>query len=199
MQTQLAAAKNANQLVLVFSHHPDITFSEYGMFAPVAPLGIPAAQIDAELASYPHVVAWIAGHTHRHRIRAFKVASGRGSNGTIDVPVTCKGPGACLGFWEIETASLVDFPQEARVLEFLDNHNGTGTLHSTVLQHDFEAAKALAVEDDRCQFYLTDPAAVQQAISDMDISTLCKFGGNRDGEPADRNVNLMFRIPAPPT
>ena len=112
----------------------------------------------------------------------------------MSAPVACKGPGPCTGFWQIETASLVDFPQEARLLEFYAVA-GTGIIRSAVLQHDFERSKRLAEKDDRCQFYLTDPAMVEQAITDADISTLCTQGGTRDGTPADRNVELVFRIP----
>jgi 3',5'-cyclic AMP phosphodiesterase CpdA len=194
LKTELAMAAAKRQLVLVFSHHPDLSFAEYGMFAQLSPLGVPAAELNAELASYPNVVAWIAGHTHRHRIRAFKVADGTGSNGVVTAPVECKGPGVCAGFWQIETASLIDFPQEARLLEFYAAGE-TGIIRSAVLQHDFERSKRLAEVDDRCQFYLTDPAMVEQAITDADLSTLCKQGGTRDGEPHDRNVELVFRIP----
>ena len=191
---QLADAAARGQLVLLFSHHPDLTFAEFGSFSQGAPLGISAATLDAELASHPNVIAWVAGHTHRHRIRAFKVADGTGSNGVVTAPVACKGPGPCAGFWQIETASLVDFPQEARLLEFYQQGE-TGVIRSAVLQHDFERSKRLAEKDDRCQFYLTDPAMVEQAITDADISTLCKQGGTRDGEPKDRNVELIFRMP----
>lgn len=194
IKAELAAAAARDQLVLVFSHHPDLSFAEYGTFSAGAPLGISAAALDAELASHPNVVAWIAGHTHRHRIRAFKVTDGTGSNGAVSAPVACKGPGACAGFWQIETASLIDFPQEARLLE-IHERGGTGVIRSTVLQHDFERSQRLAERDDRCQFYLTDPAMVEQAITDADISALCRQGGTRDGEPADRNVELFFRIP----
>ena len=100
----------------------------------------------------------------------------------------------CAGFWQVETASLIDFPQEARLLELYERGN-TGVIRSAVLTHDFERSQRLAERDDRCQFYLTDPAMVEQAITDADVSTLCRQGGTRDGEPADRNVELLFRLP----
>jgi 3',5'-cyclic AMP phosphodiesterase CpdA len=199
LKTELAKARTANQLVLVFSHHPDLSFAEFGNFAPLLP-GEPdfirAETLNAELASYPNVIAWVAGHTHRHRIRAFKVENGTGSNGAITAPVNCKGPSPCTGFWQIETASLIDDPQESRILEIYDNRNGTGTILAAVLQHDFERSKALAERDDRCQFYpAEDPASVGQIITDGDLSVLCSQGGTRQGEPGDRNVRLMFRMP----
>lgn len=194
LKAELAAAAARGQLVLLFSHHPDVSFSEFGIAGALAPLGVPAATVNAELASWPNMVAWIAGHTHRHRIRAFRVEDDTGSNGTVTTPVTCKGHGTCVGFWQIETASLIDFPQEARLLEIYERGD-TGVIRSAVLQHDFERSKRLAERDDRCQFYLTDPELVPQAVTDADIATLCKQGGTRDGEPEDRNVELVFKLP----
>ncbi len=197
LQAELAASADRGQLALIFSHHPDLTFAEYGMFGALVNIEVTAAQLNAELASWPHVIAWIAGHTHQHRIRAFKVDNGVGSNGSIDTPVVCKQEGACAGFWQIESASLIDHPQEQRLLELLDNGDGSGTIRASVLQHQFAASKLLAEADDRCALYLSDPAAVAAAISEANLSALCAQGGIRIGTPADRNVDLMFRMPAP--
>jgi 3',5'-cyclic AMP phosphodiesterase CpdA len=195
VKRELAAAQVRKQLVIVFSHHPDLTFAEFGMFAALVPIDVTAAQLDAELASWPNLIAWVAGHTHRHRIRAFKVIDGVGSNGAIEAPVACKGPGTCSGFWQIETASLIDHPQEQRLIEVFDNGDGTGTIRGPVLTHGFERSKALAQADDRCALYLSDPAAVAAGISEAGLSALCLQGGTRQGEPADRNVELMFNMP----
>ncbi len=195
LQAELAASANRGQLALIFSHHPDLTFAEYGMFGALVNIEVTAAQLNAELASWPHVIAWVAGHTHQHRIRAFKVENGIGSNGTIETPVSCKQEGACGGFWQIESASLIDHPQEQRLLELLDNGDGTGTIRASVLQHQFAPSKPLAEADDRCALYLSDPAAVAAAISEANLSALCAQGGIRIGTATDRNVDLMFRMP----
>lgn len=195
LKAELAASSARGQLAMVFSHHPDLTFAEYGMFAKLVPIEVSAAELDAELASWPHLIAWVAGHTHQHRIRAFKVANGRGSNGTVDTAVNCKQPGRCNGFWQIESASLIDHPQEQRLIEVLDNGDGTGTLRGSVLQHGYAKAKALAAADDRCALYLSDPKAVLSGISEAGLNLLCAQGGVRQGTAADRNVDLMFRMP----
>lgn len=195
IKAELAQAAAKQQLVIVFSHHPDLTFAEYGMFAPLVPIEVTAAQLNAELASRPNVIAWIAGHTHVHRIRAFKVENGQGSNGVVETAVECKGPGPCSGFWQIETASLIDTPQEQRLLEVFDNGNGSGTIRAPVLTHTLETPKMLAEADDRCALYLSDPAAVAAGISEANLGALCAQGGLRVGQATDRNVELMFRIP----
>lgn len=195
IKNELAQASARRQLVLVFSHHPDNSFAEFGAFAKLIPIEVTAAQLDAELASWPNVVGWVAGHTHTHRVRAFKVNGGSGSNGPITTPIACKGPGACNGFWEIETASLIDWPQEQRMIEIFDNHDGSGTIRGAALTHDFAKSKTLALADDRCEFYLSDPAAVSAAITEGGLTFLCAQGGTAAGGPNDRNVELGFRMP----
>ncbi len=195
LQAELAQSASRGQVAIAFSHHPDLTFAEFGSFAPLVPIDVTASELDAELASWPHLIAWVAGHTHQHRIRAFAVHDLIGSNGVVEAPVTCKVPGACSGFWQIETASLIDHPQEQRLLEVFDNGDGTGTLRASVLQHRFEHSKTLAAADDRCALYLTDPAAVAAGITEANLSALCAQGGIREGTPQDRNVDLIFRMP----
>lgn len=196
MKTELAQASDKEQLVVIFSHHSDLTFADLGIFAPLVPPGyVKAADLDGELASWPNVMAWVAGHTHLNRVRAFKVNEGVGSNGTIEAPVDCKGPGPCLGFWQIETASLIDYPQEQRLFEIFDNGNGTGTIRAPLLTHDFEKSRVLAEADDRCQFYLTDPEALLTGLTDGGLDVVCGQGLTRQGEADDRNVELIFAMP----
>lgn len=197
LQAQLDAALAAKQLVMLFSHHPDLTFAEYGTFASLVPIEVTAVELDGLLASYPNLIAWVAGHTHQHRVRSFKVTAGTGTNGVVTAPIACKqaGEGACRGFWQIETASLIDFPQEQRMIEVFDNKDGTGTIRGPVLTHAFEKSKPLAEADDRCALYLLDPASAQDMLTEANLAALCSQGGTRDGDPDDRNVELTFKMP----
>ncbi len=182
--------------MLVFSHHPDLSFAEFGQFGFAVPAHTTAAQLNGELASHPNVVAWIAGHTHRNRIRAFKVTDNTsGTNGTVTAPVNCAPSKTCTGFWQIETASLIDTPQEGRILQVLDNGDGTGVLRATLIGHAFTKSRTLADVDDRCQFYLDDTTAVQRLVTEGDLTALCEAGGTSQGDPIDRNVDLLFRMP----
>ncbi|MGQ0529541.1 MAG: hypothetical protein ACT4PG_06910 [Panacagrimonas sp.] len=195
LDAQLQAALNREQLAMIFTHHPDLTFAEFGTFAALVPIEVRAAELNGLLASYPNLIAWVAGHTHRHRVRAFKVENGIGSNGVIESPVACKRAGACRGFWQIESASLIDFPQEQRLIEVFDNKDGTGTIRGPILGHGFEKSRVLAEADDRCALYLLDPASLEDLLTEADLGALCAQGGTRNGEPGDRNVELMFQMP----
>ena len=57
---------------------------------------------------YPNVIAYVAGHTHDNRVDLFR--KGR------------------TGFWQINTASHVDWPQQSRLIEVMDNRDGTLSL-----------------------------------------------------------------------
>ena len=195
LDAQLRSALNREQLAMIFTHHPDLTFAEFGTFAALVNIEVRAAELNGLLASYPNLIAWVAGHTHRHRVRAFKVTDGVGSNGVISSPVNCKRAGACRGFWQIESASLIDFPQEQRLIEVFDNQDGTGTIRGPILGHGFEKSRVLAEADDRCALYLLDPASLEDLLTEADLGALCAQGGTRNGEAGDRNVELMFRMP----
>ena len=58
------------------------------------------------LLEYPNCVAWMNGHTHINTI----------------IPHAETGGG---GFWEITTASCIDFPQQQQLIELVDNRDGT--------------------------------------------------------------------------
>ncbi|MHC1790626.1 hypothetical protein [Solidesulfovibrio sp.] len=64
----------------------------------------------AKLHSYPNLLLWIAGHRHYNTGTAFPS------------PDKTR-PG--LGFWQVETASLRDFPQQFRTVDIVRNSDGT--------------------------------------------------------------------------
>ena len=68
------------------------------------------ATLIAKLHEYPNLVAWVAGHRHINTVTAFKSPD-------ADRPE--------LGFWQIETASLRDFPQQFRTFELIRNSDNT--------------------------------------------------------------------------
>jgi hypothetical protein len=91
-----------DRLVVITSHHPlEDMFNDY---TPHAEPRVSRDEIERLLVSKKQVIAWICGHTHRHRIKYF----GSDSN---------------QGFWQIETASLIDWPQQGRTIEIFINED----------------------------------------------------------------------------
>lgn len=75
---------------------------------------------------HDNVLAFVAGHEHENRIHHH--ACGR------DVPPTAGGG----DFWEISTAAHIDWPQQSRMIELVDNGDrlpGTMSLVLTILDH----------------------------------------------------------------
>ena len=77
--------------------------------------------IRALFAANPNVVAYVAGHTHANRVDFYKGRKGR-------------------GFWQINTASHIDWPQQSRLIEVMDNRDGTLSLFGTILDSAAPAA-----------------------------------------------------------
>ena len=64
----------------------------------------------AKLHEYPNLIMWMAGHRHYNVITAFKSPD----------PTRPE-----LGFWQVETSSLRDYPQQFRMFEIIRNSDDT--------------------------------------------------------------------------
>ena len=91
LRPELDAAREAGEFVLIASHHPSTDFDRV---YPADTVG--TAEFHETLAAMPNVIVHLCGHTHRHRVTR------------IDGPYP---------YLEIETASIIDYPQEGRVFD----------------------------------------------------------------------------------
>lgn len=101
---------------IVFSHHTSKTMGNTNP-DPARPgeRRHNGQEVIALLAGHANVLAWVNGHIHRNDITPHSAPDGR-------------------SFWEISTASHVDFPQLARVIELVDNKDGTLSLFTTCVE-----------------------------------------------------------------
>jgi metallophosphoesterase (TIGR03767 family) len=114
-------ARGRNRLIMIFSHHTIATM-ENGLTGANAPgQRILGEQVRELLLRYPNVVAWVNGHTHVNNVIAHRRPSAWKIHG---------------GFWEINTASHIDFPQQARTVELVDNRDGTLSIFGTIIDAD---------------------------------------------------------------
>jgi metallophosphoesterase (TIGR03767 family) len=155
--------------VMVFSHHTSATMDNPF----VATGGDPnprvlGDEVTAYLLSQQRVVAWVNGHTHRNEIKAHKRADGSG------------------GFWEINTASHIDYPQQSRLLEVTDNSDTTMSIFTTILDHvgpaDYrgDLGSTVSLAGLSRELSVNDPQAQLAAT----------------GLAVDRNTELLVRKPA---
>jgi metallophosphoesterase (TIGR03767 family) len=116
LKSTIAAA--AGKAVIVFSHHTSASMDNplVGTGGDASPRVL-GADVTSYLLSQQRVVAWVNGHTHRNEITAHARTDGSG------------------GFWEINTASHIDYPQQSRLVEVADNGDGTLSIFTTILDH----------------------------------------------------------------
>ena len=119
------------------------------------------------LGKYPALVAWLNGHTHVNTITPHMREAGG-------------------GFWEITTASCVDFPQQQQLVELVDNRDGTMSIFVTALDH---AAPPAWSPGDLSQTGLASLSRELAANAWLSKPPLLA------GSPLDRNVELL--LPAP--
>ena len=126
------------------------------------------------LQRHPAVIAYVAGHTHANGVTPYFRRDGRG------------------GLWEVVTASSIDFPGQARLLELMDNRDGTLSLFGTLVNQ----ASPLRPPP---------PGTPADGMSDAQLASLARaLAGNQQldryaagalGRRSDRNVELVLRDP----
>jgi len=112
LKTQIEELRT--RYVVISSHHPlqDL----YNNYTTDISSRVLSVEIERFLVSRSNVIAWICGHTHRHRMAYF-------------------GPDEMHGFWQIENASLIDWPQQGRVIEIFQDQHEQVWIANTTLNH----------------------------------------------------------------
>jgi metallophosphoesterase (TIGR03767 family) len=163
----------ADKLMVIFSHHTVGTMTN-----PLGPGRVLGPEIVALLLRFPNVVLWVNGHTHRNTVTPYSRPSGVAVGG---------------GFWEVNTAAHVDWPQQSRVLEIVDNGDDTLSIFGTIVDHAAPASwpagpsTALELAALSRELGMNDPQGPPQTATEV----------GRRGALADRNVELLVRAPFP--
>ncbi|GCB49370.1 TIGR03767 family metallophosphoesterase [Streptomyces sp. NL15-2K] len=156
---------NKDSYAIVFSHHTSKTM-ENTRPDPARPgeRRHNGEEVIALLASHAGVLAWVNGHIHRNDITPHSAPDGR-------------------SFWEISTASHVDYPQLARVIEVADNKDGTISLFTTCIE------SSAPHRTDFADLSQTGLAALYRELSFNAPGAQTHLGGDSD----DRNTELVLK------
>jgi metallophosphoesterase (TIGR03767 family) len=199
LERQLKAATARDELIVLFSHHPleSLTNAAPDERAPpclgrsrryrrdrnagcdVDPRDSRPIRLEADLRAlllrYPHVIAWVAGHWHVNRVVPHSRPDGH-------------------GFWTIQTAAEADWPVQERLIEIMDNEDGTLSLFGTVL--DIGApirAPRSGTSATRMPGRTLAAIARTFAFNDPQIAH-----ASAEGQRQDRNVELLVPDPRRP-
>ncbi len=121
LKKELADGDAAGQLMIIAAHAPinvEVTApnSEMGWWLnPQNAVTLP--NLIAELHSHPNLIMWVSGHRHLNTVKAFI------SPDPVNAPEK--------GFWQVETPSLRDFPQQLRTFEIYLNSDNTISIVTT--------------------------------------------------------------------
>lgn len=80
-------------------------------------------ELTQELLKHDRIIAWLAGHNHENEIRFVGDHDG-------------------FGFWHIMTSSLIDWPQQGRLVEFFEDES-----HVVIATTNFDHQSPIVLEE----------------------------------------------------
>jgi len=108
--SELDKGQAEGKLMIVTSHIPIYLIDIKG-HSPIS-----QKQLVAKLNTYPNLILWLSGHYHQNTVTAYKSPDANHPE---------------LGFWQVETSSLRDFPQQFRTLQIDRNSDNTISIYTT--------------------------------------------------------------------
>jgi len=174
LNAELSTCQDQRRPVMLFSHHPLETLVN-DRRPPGADRRVLGEELKTFLLEFGCVVAWINGHTHTHAV----------------TPV--HGGAASGGFWQVTTASHIDWPQQARMIEVLQTEDALA-IACTVIDSDAPAGCTGVDEPGAMAALARELAANDWQVRDL----ITPEGGPGAGTTADRNVILLVDWPRHP-
>jgi metallophosphoesterase (TIGR03767 family) len=191
LHAELLAAEAARQPALVFVHHSLTSMDQrasgvhLGLGGPCTATSASAPPTADEtlyclLARHPSVIALVAGHSHRNRITPYRRPGG--------------------GFWEIVTAAHTDWPQQSRMIDVVDNTDGTLSLRTHVIDHTAPPRPPRVRSTRRGLLSAAEVARLASIARELAFNNPQAENGedgyaDRRGTPLDRNVELLVPNP----
>ena len=162
---------NPDRLFVIFSHHTIDTMNNPAGFGRI--LGPAVRDL---LLRFPNVVLWVNGHTHRNTVRPHSRALNSAITG---------------GFWEMNTAAHIDWPQQARIVEIMDNRDGTLSIFGTLIDH----AGPTSWGDEPSGPLELAALSRELGANDWENPATPPNEDGRRGAVEDRNVELLVAAP----
>jgi metallophosphoesterase (TIGR03767 family) len=174
---QVVRQRVQDRLFIVFSHHTIATMDNPSLAPDETGPRVLGPQVQALLLQFPNVIAWVNGHTHINQVTGFARPSSSPFSG---------------GFWEVNTASHIDWPQQSRLVEVADNRDGTLSVITTITD---TAAPPSFGGDITDSLHLASLSR-ELGINDWQAPAATDGVDGRRGTALDRNVELIVPAPA---
>jgi len=129
LDSTLAENQNGDnpKYVVILSHHPAPTL--FNLYSPEGEEPrVGEEELVSLLTNYSSVILWLAGHNHDHRVDLVGNVNG------------------ARGFWHIQTASNIDWPQQGRLVEIFEE-DGRLIIATSVFDHLGPVDPSFASED----------------------------------------------------
>jgi hypothetical protein len=197
---ELEQATERNELVVVFAHHATGSLSADVADELASPCTVadqhghdvnPGCDLDPRISApvhladdtralllrFPNVVAYVAGHSHDNAVTPFSGAGGH-------------------GFWEIKSPAVADWPPQHRLVEVMDNRDGTLSIFATMLDHASPSRSPGSGNARQVARY--DPATLASIGRTLSYNDPQEGPDGSEGTRADRNVELLIDDPRQP-
>ena len=164
VEHELAQADQDRRYVVLASHHPLNRMDNAQSHG--AGRRVLGAELGRTLAAHPSLVLWLNGHTHETTLAAHD------------------------GWWEVTAPSLIDWPQQSRIVELIRN-DGRLLIATTMLDHAGEAPWTGSVDDVDALAGLSR----ELAANDWQWRRTPLEAHPRGGRREDRNALLLLDDP----
>jgi metallophosphoesterase (TIGR03767 family) len=134
------------------------------------------AEVQALMHTYPHAIAYVAGHSHESRV----------------APLRSEGK----SYWEIKSPAIADWPPQNRAIEVMDNCDGTLSIFGTMLD-TANRVNAPAPGTNAGALDAETLASIGRVLNYNDPQYGPGSPGSvgPEGQPIDRNVELLLKDP----
>jgi metallophosphoesterase (TIGR03767 family) len=158
-----------DKLIVIYSHH---TLGTMDNSVGLDHGGYHGEQVRDLLLRYPNVILYVNGHNHKNQITSYRrhyLITG--------------------GFWEVTTASHIDWPYQSRIFEIAEGA-GTTSIFTTMVDIDVPVDwRGLDINEPKTLASLSREAAAN------DLQQRTSGVLNRPGDLPDRNTQLLVPTP----
>jgi metallophosphoesterase (TIGR03767 family) len=159
----------ADTLFVLLSHHPSWSMDNTVTDAAHPEVPLTGADLEALILRFPNVILWVNGHTHANTIVPHPGTKGQGP-----------------GFWEVNSPSCIDWGQQGRLIDLVDNLDGTLSIFTITLDH---ASPATPVKGNY------SPVNLSSISRQLSANVWWDDPNQRLGQPQDRNTELVIKAP----